>query len=63
MHRELGLMPVCSREICLLATVVFLLVVFLIYLYVEFVVPKPVVYEKHIIGSYHTSWCRDLNED
>lgn len=56
-------MPVCSREICLLATVVFLLVVFLIYLYVEFVVPKPVVYEKHIIGSYHTSWCRDLNED
>lgn len=56
-------MPVCSREICLLTAVVFLLVVFLIYLYVEFIVPKPVVYEKPAIGSYHTSWCRDLNED
>lgn len=53
-----------AREWCLLFSVLFLLVVFLFYYYLEFVAEPPVVvYEKRPIGSYHTRWCRDLDED
>lgn len=56
-------MPLHCHEICLLVALLFLLVIFLVYLYVELNTPEVVIYEKPAIGSYHTRWCRDLNED
>lgn len=54
-------MSLHPHEICLIASVVFLLLIFVVYYYFEFLAEHPKVYEKLAIGSYHTSWCRDLD--
>lgn len=53
-------MPLSSDEVCLIVSLVAVLLLFGIYLYFDSQ-PEPVVYQKPAIGSYHTSWCRDLD--
>lgn len=55
-----GLHP---HEVCLILSCLIVVVFLCVYYYVEFYLEKPKVekFAKLAIGSYHTSWCRDLD--